>query len=32
LKRQIQAQMTVLLSRYGMAPRNAAGFEALSGF
>ncbi len=32
LKREIQARMTVLLSRYGMAPRNAAGFEALSGF
>lgn len=32
LKRQIQARMTVLLSRYGMAPRTSAGFEALSGF
>jgi hypothetical protein len=32
LKRQIQARMTVLLSRYEMAPRSSAGFEALSGF
>jgi hypothetical protein len=32
LKRQIQARMTVLLSRYGMAPRSSAGYEALSGF
>jgi hypothetical protein len=30
LKRQVGAQMTVLLSRYGMAPRTNAGYEALS--
>jgi hypothetical protein len=32
LKRQVQARVTMLLSRYGMAPKSNAGFEALSGF
>lgn len=32
LKREVQARMTILLSRFGMAPRSAAGYEALSGF
>ncbi len=32
LKGEVEARMALLLSRYGMAPRNAAGYEAMRGF